>query len=167
MPMSPRHKPTDEEGRQAVEVLLAALEAGEDIFDALDEVRPLHPRDNTFPGEVFVALAADALAEGGASRDRPVSEVGLVQRYLPECEFRGRDNRKIRYAVMAAAVVHGGVEVELLEEVTYWATDDFWSYAGLAAVAWVRAVADQRGIALADLCARLGARASTAKHASW
>jgi hypothetical protein len=114
---------------------------------------------------VFVALAADALAEGGMSRDRPVSEEGLVDQYLPECEFRGHDNRKIRYAVMAAAAVHGGVELDLLDEVAYWATDDFWSYAGLAAVAWTRAVADQRGIALVDLCTRLRARARTAKHA--
>ena len=114
---------------------------------------------------MFVALAADALAEGGVSRDRPISEEGLVERYLPECRFRGRDNRKIRYAVMAAAAVHGGVELDLLEEVAYWATDDFWSYAGLAAVAWARAVADQRGIALTDLCTRLRARASAAKHA--
>ncbi len=163
--MSPRHKPTEEEARQTVEVLLRALEAGEDIFDALDQVRPLHPRDNTFPGEVFIAVAADALAEGGVSRARPLSEEGLVERYLPECEFRGRDNRKIRYAVMAAAAVHGGLELDLLEEVAYWATDDFWSYAGLAAVAWARAVADQRGMALADLCTRLRVRASTAKHA--
>ncbi len=163
--MSPRHKPTEEEARQAVEVLLRAVETGEDIFDAFDEVRPLHPRDNTFPGEVFVALAADALAEGGVSRDRPVSEEGLVERYLPECQFRGRDNRKIRYAVMVAAAVHGGIELDLLEEVAYWATDDFWSYAGLAAVAWARAVADQRGIGLADLCTRLRARASVPKHA--
>ena len=163
--MSPRHKPTEEEARQAVEVLLGAIETGEDIFDALDQVRPLHPKDNTFPGEVFVALAADALAEGSVSRARPVSEEGLVERYLPECEFRGRDNRKIRYAVMAAAAVHGGVELDLLEEVAYWATDDFWSYAGLAAVAWARALADQRDMALADLCTRLRARASVAKHA--
>jgi len=82
-----------------------------------------------------------------------------------EDQFGGRDNRKFRYAVMAAAAVHGGAELDLLEEVAYWATDDFWSYAGLAAVAWARAVADQRGIAFADLCARLRARASTAKHA--
>ncbi len=155
--MSPRHKPTDEEAHQAVEVLLAAVGTGGDIFDALDEVRPLHPKDNTFPGEVFMRLAADALAEGGVGRDRPIGEEGLLERYLPECRFRGRDNRKIRYAVMAAAAVHGGVEVDLLEEVAYWATDDFWSYAGLAAVAWARAVADQRGIALAELCSRLRA----------
>ena len=62
--MSPRHKPTDEEARQAVEVLLGAVETGGDIFAALDEVSPLHPKDNTFPGEVFVALAADAARRG-------------------------------------------------------------------------------------------------------
>ncbi len=162
--MSPGHKPTDEEARHSAEVLLGAVETGGDIFDALEEVRPLHPKDNTFPGEVFVALAADALAEGGVSRDQPVSEDALGKRYLPECQFRGRDNRQIRYAVLAAAAVHGGVELDLLEEVAYWASDDFWTYAGLAAVAWARAVADQRNIPLTDLCTRLRARASTAKH---
>jgi hypothetical protein len=115
---------------------------------------------------VFVRLAADALDEGGVSRDRPIPEEGLVERYLPECKFRGRDNRKIRYAVLAVAAVHGGAEVDLLEEVAYWATDDFWSYAGLAAVAWARAVADQRGMALAELCALLRARAGTGEAAN-
>ena len=98
----------------------------------------------------FVCLAADAVDEGGLSRDRPIPEEGLVERYLPECKFRGRDNHKIRYAVLAVAAVHGGVELDLLEEVAYSATDDFRSYAGLAAVAWARAVADQRGVALRE-----------------
>jgi hypothetical protein len=53
------------------------------------------------------------------------------------------------------------VEVNLLEEVVYWGTDDFWSYAGFAAVAWIRAVADQRAITVGDLCGRLRARASS------
>jgi hypothetical protein len=61
---------------------------------------------------------------------------------------------------MAAAAVNGGVELDLLEEVAYWATDDFWSYAGFATVAWTRAVADQRGMALPELCSRLRVRAS-------
>jgi hypothetical protein len=43
-------------------------------------------------------------------------------------------------------------EVELLEEVACWETDDFWSYAGFAAIAWVRAVADHRGLPLPELC---------------
>jgi len=46
------------------------------------------------------------------------------------------------------------VEIDLLSEVVYWGTDDFWSYAGLAAVAWIRAVAE-RGLPLEELCRRL------------
>ena len=136
---------------------MSAVEAGTDIFDALDAIRPLHPKNNTVPGEVFMRLAARALAEGGVSPGRPMPEEGLVDRYLPECRFRGRDNQKIRYTVMAVAATHGGVEVDLLEEVVNWAADDFWSYAGLAAVAWIRAVADLRDLPLGELCARLRA----------
>ena len=155
--VAPRRRPTPEEADQAVDRLLAALEADGDIFDAMDEIRPLHPKDNTFPGEVFMRLAAQALAEGGVVPDRPIPEEGLIDRYLPECSFRGRDNRKIRYCVLAVAATHAGVEVDLLAEVAYWATDDYWSYAGLAAVAWIRAVADQRNLAMAELCRRLRA----------
>ena len=161
MLVSPKRVPTESEACQAVDLLLAALKTGGDIFDALSDVRPLHPKNNTFPGEVFIRLAADALEEGGIGRERPISEEDLVGRYLPECEFRGRDNRKIRYAIMAAAATAGGVQVDLLDQVAYWATDDFWSYAALAAVAWIRAVADQRAITLGVLCDRLRARADT------
>ena len=119
----------------------------------------MHPKNDTFPGGVLIRLEADALEEGGIGREWPVWEEDLVGRYLPECEFRGRDNRKIRYAIMAAAATAGGVQVDLLEEVGYWATDDFWSYAALAAVAWIRAVADQRTITLGALCDRLRGRA--------
>jgi len=153
--MCPRRTPTPEEARQAVDILLATTEAGGEIFEALDEIKPLHPKNNTFPGEVFMHLAAEALQVGGVGRDHPISEEGIVEKYLPECRFRGRDNHKIRYAVLAVAATHGGVEVDLLAEVAYWATDDFWSYAAFAAVAWIRVVADQRGIALSDLCGRL------------
>lgn len=156
--MSVRRVPTAQQARQAVDRLLEAVETGSDIFESLDQIRPLHPKNNTFPGEVFIRLAADALYEGGAGRVHPIGEEGIVERYLPECEFRGRDNDKIRYAVLAAAATHGGVEVDLLEEVVHWRTDDFWSYAALAAVAWIRAVADQRAINLGDLCGRLRAR---------
>jgi hypothetical protein len=50
------------------------LEAGSDILDALDEIRPLQPKNNTFPGEVFLRLAAQALAEDGVSQERPIAE---------------------------------------------------------------------------------------------
>jgi len=32
-----------------------------DIFELVSELAPLHPRDNTFPGEVFIRVAEDAL----------------------------------------------------------------------------------------------------------
>jgi len=137
---------------------LGAVETDGDIHGALDQVRLLHPKDNTFPGEVFMRLAAEALGLGGVSAERPLSSEGLVERYLPECGFRGKDASKLRYALLAAAATHGGVEVELLDEVAYWGTDDFWSYAGLGAVAWARAVADERGLPLAELCQQLQAQ---------
>ena len=34
----------------------------------VSELAPLHPRDNTFPGEVFIRVAADALDWCRASR---------------------------------------------------------------------------------------------------
>ncbi len=156
--MATKRRPSLDNARAAVGFLLGAVETGGDIYDALDQVRPLHPKDNTFPGEVFMRVAAEALRLGGVSAERPLSSEGLVERYLPECRFRGRDASKFRYALLAGAATHGGVEVDLLDEVTYWGTDDFWNYAGLAAVAWARAVADQRGLPLAELCQRLQAQ---------
>lgn len=153
--VSPKPAPTPRQAGEAIDRLLSAVQTEADIFVALSDIYPLHPKDNTFPGEVFVSLGAGALDQGGVERHHPISEERLVERYLPECQFRGRDNRKIRYAILAVAATHGGIDVDLLEEVAYWGTDDFWSYAGLAAVAWIRAVADQRGIALPELCARL------------
>ena len=130
-----KRRPSPDDARQAVTLLLGAVETSGDIYVALDQVRPLHPKDNTFPGEVFMRLAAEALGLGGVSAERPISTEGLVERYLPECRFRGRDSSKLRYALLAAAATHGGVEVELLDEVVYWGTDDFWSYTGFAALA--------------------------------
>jgi hypothetical protein len=150
-----KRRPSSEDARQAVSLLLTALETSGDIFAALDEIRPLHPKNNTFPGEVFIRLASDALAVVGVSPDAPMSDEGLVSRNLPEARFRGRDNTKIRYALLAVAATHGGIQVDLLDEVAYWPSDDFWSYAAFAAVAWIRRVSDQRDVPLPQLCTLL------------
>jgi hypothetical protein len=47
---------------------------------------------------------------------------------LPECTFRGRQNKKFQYAVLVAAL-RGGTDPDLLDEVAWWQTDDFWQYA--------------------------------------
>jgi hypothetical protein len=77
---------------------------------------------------------------------------------LPECTFRGRENTKLQYAVLAAAALHGGTEPDLLDEVAWWQTDDFWQYALFAAVAYLRAAASRAGVPVRQACHDLGER---------
>jgi hypothetical protein len=112
--------------------LLDGLACDADIFEVLSGLEPLHPRNDTFPGEVLLRLATDALDWCAASRAEPLSLEGLRERFLPECAFRGRQNAKLQYAVLAAAAVHGGTEPDLLDEVAYWQADDFTMPAPLA-----------------------------------
>jgi hypothetical protein len=54
---------------------------------------PLHLKNNTFPGEVLLELAADAIEEAGASRERLLEFEGIRKRHLPE----DRAHRKARH----------------------------------------------------------------------
>ena len=47
---------------------------------------------------------------------------------------------------LAAAALHAGTEPDLLDEVAWWQTDDFWQYALFAAVAYIRAAASRAGV---------------------
>jgi hypothetical protein len=132
--------------------LLDGLARDGDIFELVSELAPLHPRNNTFPGEVFLHVAADALDWCGASRANPLHLEGLRERFLPECAFRGRDNRKLQYAVLATAALRAGTEPDLLDEVAWWQTDDFWQYALFAAVAYIRAAASRAGVPVRQAC---------------
>jgi hypothetical protein len=139
-------------------VLLDGLARDADIFELVSELAPMHPRDNTFPGEVFLRLAGDALNWCGASRADPLPLEGLRERFLPESTFRGRQNTKLQYAVLAAAALHGGTEPDLLDEVAWWQTDDFWQYALFAAVAYIRAAASRAGVPVRQACQDLRER---------
>ena len=156
--MPGRNRPTAEDTVTARRVLLDGLARDTDIFELLGELAPLHPRNNTFPGEVFLRVAADALEWCGATRADPLPLEGLRMRFLPETDFRGRQNAKLQYAVLAAAAVHGGTDPDLLEEVAYWQTDDFWQYAMYAAVAFIRAAASGAGVPVREACQALGER---------
>jgi hypothetical protein len=150
MPASKR--PAPEDTVTARQTLLDGLACDADIFELLSELAPLHPRDNTFPGEVFLHLAADALDWCGASRTDPLPLEGLRERFLPERTFHGRQNKKLQYAVLAAAALHGGTEPDLLEEVAWWQGDDFWQYALFAAVAYIRAAASRADAPVRQAC---------------
>ena len=107
---------------------------------------------------MFLHVAADALDWCRASRANPLPLEGLRERFLPECTFRGGQNTKLRYAVLAAAALHGGAEPDLLDEVAWWQTDDFWQYALFAAVAYIRAAASRMGVPVRQACQDLGKR---------
>jgi len=114
---------------------------------------------DTFPGEVLLQVAADALEWCGASRAGPLALEGMAERFLPECAFRGRENKKLQFAVLAAAALRGGAEPDLLGEVTWWQTGDFWQYALYAAVAYIRAAASRAGVPVRRVCQELAQRA--------
>lgn len=139
-------------------MLLDGLARDIDIFEMLGALAALHPRNGTFPGEVFLRLAADALEWCGASPADPLPLEGLRERFLPEGAFRGRQNARLQYAVLAAAAVHGGTEPDLLDEVAYWQADDFWQYAMYAAVAYIRAAASRAGVPVRQACQELDER---------
>ena len=75
MPARKRPGPDD----AAARILLGGLASETGIFELAGELAPLHPQDSTFPGEVFLRLAADALDWSGVSRADPVSLEGAVQ----------------------------------------------------------------------------------------
>jgi hypothetical protein len=77
---------------------------------------------------------------------------------LPECRVRGRQTKKLQYAVLAAAALHGGTEPDLLDEVAWWRTDDFWEYALFAAAAYIRAAASRAGVPVRQACEELARR---------
>jgi hypothetical protein len=156
--MAARKRPTAEDAATARRLLLDGLARDADIDELLSELAPLHPRGNTFPGEVLLRLAGDALAWCGASRADPLDLEGIRERFLPECTFRGRQNKKLQYAVLVAAALRGGTDPDLLDEVAWWQTDDFWQYAMFATVAYLRAAASRAGVPVRQACQDLAQR---------
>ncbi len=153
-----RQGPTEEDRDEALRRLLSGLAADADVFELTASVADLHPKNNTFPGEVFMEAAADALEIADATRDDPIRYEGLRETYLPECEFRGRDNRRIQYAILTSASVRGGLEPDLLDEVAWWGADDYWRYALYAAVVLIRAGAERQGVSVARMVEQLADR---------
>jgi hypothetical protein len=56
--MNDRLGPADEDVVTARRLLLGAFETGADLEDVERELARLHPKNSTFPGEVFIELGA-------------------------------------------------------------------------------------------------------------
>jgi hypothetical protein len=103
-------------------------------------------------------VAPDVLDWCSISRSEPLALEGMGERFLPELAFRGRENKKLQFAFLAAAALRGGTEPDLLDEVAWWQTDDFWQYTPYAAVAYIRAAAGRVGVPVRQVCQELARR---------
>ena len=156
--MPARNLPTPQNAATARQILLDGLARGSEVAEMVGELAPLHPRNSTFPGEVFLHVAVDVLHWCGASRAGPLALEGMRERFLPECALRGRQNNKFQFAILAAPALRGGTEPDLLDEVAWWQTDDFWQYALYAAIAYIRAAAGRAGVPVRQVCQELAQR---------
>ncbi|MEM9655839.1 MAG: hypothetical protein AAGA65_27385 [Actinomycetota bacterium] len=136
-----RREIADDDRGKARQLLLGWL-AGDsgDVEALIAAAGELHISHHTFPGEDFMRVAIDALDFAGVGRDAPIACETLLADHLPEIEFRGKENRKIRFVVLATAARRSGLEPALLEEIRFW-NDDCWRYALYTALALVRAAA--------------------------
>lgn len=159
MPLSKR--PAPEDRVEAIRAVLEGISAGTDPVELVGRLAYLHPERDTFPGEVFLDLAADALDLSGASRGEPVEYAGIRDRYLPEIGFRGRaQHQRSHYALRAAAMIRAGLAPDLLDEVSWWATNDLWVWSLYALIIYTRIAAERTGHSLSWVCAQIAARHS-------
>jgi hypothetical protein len=157
--VTPRKAPTAEDHVRAAQLALESLAAGASPGELKIKLEPLHPPHDTFPGEVLLELAADAIDEAGASRAEPIEFEGIRDRYLPECTAHTKEQHyKSAFAIRAAAMTRAGVDPGLLDEAGRWRADDLWMWSVDALVVYIRVAADRTSTSVADVCQRLAAR---------
>ena len=151
-----RRAPTDDDRDKVMEIALTGLAHADEVNEIAALLAPLHPRHDTFPAEVLLNLAADAIGVAGATRQSPLEFEGIRERYLRDGTAHSKaDHHKSKFALRAAAMLHGGVDPGLLDEIQWWQTDDVWYWSLEAFVAYVRAAADRTGLSVESICRRL------------
>ncbi len=156
--VAPRKQPTREDRSDAVRIVLAGLASGQDLDPVLEKLGPLHIRHNTFPAEDLLELASDAIDESGATTADPIDFEKIRERFLPEHHFSGKNQHyKSNYAISAAAMIHGGVYPDLLDD-AWWQTDDLWVYSFFALLIFIRAAAERTGRSVEEVACSIADR---------
>jgi hypothetical protein len=144
--MAPNKQPTAEDRSDAIRIALAGLASGEQPEEILSKLSALHIRHNTFPAEELLELASNAIEESGAMPADPIDSEGIRERFLPDHPFSGKTQHyKSKYAISAAAMIHGGVYPDLLDDAAWWQADDLWIYSFFAFLLYVRVAAERTG----------------------
>jgi hypothetical protein len=157
--MVAKKRPTPDDRVEAIRIALRGLAAGADIEEIALQLEALHPKNNTFPAEVLLDLAADALELSGTNRADPIDYEGIRETYLSECHFSGKtEHHKSHYALRSVAMIRAGLTPDLLGEVSWWRTNDLWIWSWFALVIFVRIAAERTGDPIATVCQRIASR---------
>jgi hypothetical protein len=144
--MAPNRQPTPEDRAHAIGIALAGISSGTESGETLAKLAALHIRNNTFPADELLELAADAIEESGATQAEPISSENIRERFLPEHPFSGKtEHYKSKYAISAAAMIYGGVYPDILNDAAWWEADDLYAYSFFALQIYVRAAAERTG----------------------
>ena len=149
--MPAARRPAAGDAKAARRILLAGLAGGAPVADLAAKIEALHPRNNTFPGEVFLSLAADALAWAGVSRSAPLPLERRGSGFCPSSRGGAWTGASWITRCWLQRPCTAGPEPDLLDEIAWWQADVFWQYALLAAV-YVRAAADRVGVPVTQAC---------------
>jgi hypothetical protein len=142
--MAPNTQPTPEDRADAIGIALAGIASGADSGEILSKLSALHVRNHTFPAEELLELAAEAIDESGATQTEPIDSEDIRERFLPEHPFSGKTQHyKSKYAISAAAMIHGGIYPDILNDAAWWEADDLWTYSFFALLIYVRAAAER------------------------
>jgi len=143
----------------AIRMALSGIAGDLELGELAERLAPLHPKNDTFPGEILLELAADAIEEAGATREHPLEFEGIRKRHLAEDRAHTKaQHHKVEYALRAAAMTRAGVDPGLLGEVIWWRTDDLWFWALEALVTYVRAAAERTNESVPFICGRIASR---------
>jgi hypothetical protein len=154
--MAARPRPTEDDRHQAVDIALSGLAHGDDLGDVAARLEPLHPRHDTFPAEILLDLAADAIGVCGADRLSPLEFEGIRERHLPDGMAHTKaQHHKSKFALRAAAMLRGGVDPGLLDEVQWWRSDDLWYWSLEALAVYVRVAAERTNQTVEFVCRRI------------
>jgi hypothetical protein len=154
--MAEPHRPSNDDRLRAIDIALSGLVRDDDLRDIAARLELLHPANDTFPAEVLLELAADAIEISGASLRSPLEFEAIRGRYLPNGVAHTKaQHDKSKLALRAAAMLRGGVDPGLLDEVQWWRSDDFWYWSLEALAVYVRAAADRTGESVESVCQRI------------
>ena len=157
--MAPNKQPTPEDRSNAIRIALAGLASGEQPEEILSKLSALHIRHNTFPAEELLELASNAIEESGAMPADPIDSEGIRERFLPDHPFSGKTQHyKSKYAISAAAMIHGGVYPDLLDDAAWWQADDLWIYSFFAFLLYVRVAAERAGESVEEVARSIADR---------